>query len=296
MKLHFNEGRACDAVIRRLERRDGGLRGDLRRPDLEPESEHRIELAFHINDRLYALEHTVIEPFEGRIDLDSAAPRCVQPLVERVEPLLPQTEDFELLLPYNAFDGLKGRKREGVVRALGDWTVKTAPTLEIGPIHRRLPQADSNVPGVPFPVQLHRSESIGPAGRRLLLRFTVPDVEDRRLKRIERALTAKCPKLAGWKATHGARTVLVLEHNDLDLTNVHFVTAALLKAEKNIAAAPDEVYLVMTALDTWFVWQLRVDGRTYFDLTDPEERCYEVSSTELVNLTDQIAARVTSGS
>jgi hypothetical protein len=46
-RLRFNEGKACDAILRRL------------------------ELACEIGDRLFAIEHTGIEPFAGHMQLEA---------------------------------------------------------------------------------------------------------------------------------------------------------------------------------------------------------------------------------
>jgi|HubBroStandDraft_1064217.scaffolds.fasta_scaffold55275_1 hypothetical protein len=286
MGLKFNEGRACDAVIRRLERRGGALRERITRHDLDPDETHRVELTFTINGRLYALEHTGIEPFEGHIQLNNQAPDLTQPLIDLVTPLLPGKEHFELMLPHDAFRGMKRKDVGAVHAALSEWIQRVGPTLEIGPMHRRLPTMATYVHGVPFPVQLCRSEPIGGLPRFSLLHVLHgPGLEDHRRERVRRALTRKYPKLAAWKASHGARTVLVLEENDIQLTNVQLVAEAVLEAEKTIGEVADHVYLVMTCSDPWFAWHLRVDGRTYFDLDDPEERCSEFDPAQLLDLT-----------
>jgi len=286
MGLKFNEGRACDAVIRRLERRASALRDRITQHDLDPDETRRVELTFTINGRPYALEHTGIEPFEGHIQLNNQAPDLTQPLIDLVTPLLPGKEHFELMLPHDAFRGMKRKDVGAVHAALSEWIQRVGPTLEIGPMHLRLPTMATYVHGVPFRVRLVRSEPLGGLPRFSLLHVLHgPGLEDHRRERLRRALARKYPKLAAWKASRAARTVLVLEENDIQLTNVQLVAEALLEVEKTIAEIADEVYLVMTCLDTWYVWHVRVDGRTYFDLTDPEERCYEVSASELVDLT-----------
>jgi hypothetical protein len=287
MRLKFNEGRACDAVIRRLERRDCAMRDGITQHDLDSDEARRVELTFTLNGRLYALEHTGIEPFEGHLQLNNEAPELTLPLVHLVSPRLPGEDSFELLLPHDAFRGMKRKQVDGVRTAIADWIERIAPTLPIAPMHRREPTMATYVPGVPFPVRLSRSEPVASGFPRFSLVHVLhgPGIEDRRRERIQRALGRKYPKLAAWKASPGARTVLVLEENDIQLTNVHLVTEALLEAEKAFERVSDEVYLVMTCTDTWFVWHVRVDGRTYFDLDDPEERCSEFNSTELVDIT-----------
>jgi hypothetical protein len=62
--LKFNEGKACDAIIRRLEQRENRVRAGLRSPEQEG---HRfpVEIAVTLGNQLFALEHTGIEPFKG---------------------------------------------------------------------------------------------------------------------------------------------------------------------------------------------------------------------------------------
>jgi hypothetical protein len=68
----FNEGKACEAVIRHIEKRQGCSRQNVRWPEQE---RHRapIELICSVGDCRFAFEHTGIEPFEGHIELESQA-------------------------------------------------------------------------------------------------------------------------------------------------------------------------------------------------------------------------------
>lgn len=98
MTLRFNEGRACDGVLRFLEARAGAQRQAVCFPERE-RHEHPVELVCQIKGQLYALEHTGIEPFTGHVQVNAEAKRRIQPLVERVAGRLPQTEEFELQVP-----------------------------------------------------------------------------------------------------------------------------------------------------------------------------------------------------
>lgn len=100
------------------------------------------------------------------------------------------------------------------------------------------------------------------------------------------ASTAGIGTWRGWKQDFGARTVLVLEENDIQLTNVHLVTDALLKGEEGRTDIADEVYLVTSTITPWWLHVVRVDTRTYFELTNPDERGWEMDPTSLVNLTE----------
>src|SRR6266851_3520816 len=96
--LKFNEGKACDAVIRRIEQRECASRRNLRQPERE-QHPAPIELACEIGDRLYAFEHTGIEPFEGRMRMTADARTHFNPLVDALSAVLPKTEHFQLQIP-----------------------------------------------------------------------------------------------------------------------------------------------------------------------------------------------------
>ena len=68
------------------------------------------------------------------------------------------------------------------------------------------------------------------------------DVEQARMARL-RTCEDKFPKLAFWKRD-GAKTVLVLEENDLLLTNHQLVADALVSTEVAMPDAADEIFLV----------------------------------------------------
>jgi hypothetical protein len=117
----------------------------------------------------------------------------------------------------------------------------------------------------------------------------IAGVESLREARIRTALDKKLPKLSRWKREFAARTVLVLKQNDIQLTNVHFVTDALLKAEAGMNEIADEVYLVTSTTSPWWVHFVRVGTRTSFDLTDPDDRAWEVDPTSLTPITGSAA-------
>ena len=93
--------------------------------------------------------------------------------------------------------------------------------------------------------------------------MTLPpaDLEQQRADRLKTTCERKSPKLAKWKRDAGARTVLVLEANDMSLTSHLLVADALAPAEATTPDAPDEVFMVSTDLDQiWWVVCLRGPG------------------------------------
>jgi hypothetical protein len=283
-RLKFNEGKACDAVVRHLERRESFPRANLRFPDQEGHCAP-VELVCTIGSRLYAVEHTGIEPFEGHMRGSAEVERLIRPIVDGVEGRLPPSDDFELQIGIRAMEEVNSRSVAAVQERLISWIVETAPRLKSPPPGRKdTTVRETEVTGVPFPVKLYRMTGMVLPGT-LQVVHVVSELEDQRSARIAAALKKKMPKLAAWKRDAGARTVLVLEENDIQLTNCHFVTEAVLKGEASLGPAADEIYLVTTSFEPWQVHFVRVADRSYFDLTNPDERSWPESPEQLVSLT-----------
>jgi hypothetical protein len=283
-RLRFNEGQACDAVLQHLERRAGAARSAPRFPDKEGHAAP-VELVCTTGDQLYAMEHTGIEPFEGHMRGNAEDDRLIQPIVAGVAGRLPPDEEFRLQIPAGAMEGLRGREVATVQRLLIEWIVESAPSLWIPPRGRMDTRVEpTDIPGVPFAVKLYRLEGRVFRGK-LQVVHVVSDVQKLRLERIALALKKKMPKLAAWKKDAGARTVLVLEENDIQLTNNQVVTEAVLQSEQTLGRAADEIYLVSTSIEPWHVYFVRVGDRSYFDLTDPDERSWDAHPAQLSSLT-----------
>jgi len=157
---HFDEGRACDAVLRLLEHRRGGKRQNLRFPEREAHA-FPVDLVCELSGAVIALEHTGTEPFEGHVKLHAEATRRVQPLLDAVASKLPSEEDFYLEVPLAEWGRIAGKEFDRVCRALAEWIVKSAPTVPIAQFGRRIPTPGATISGVPFPVQLNRSARYG---------------------------------------------------------------------------------------------------------------------------------------
>jgi hypothetical protein len=131
-RMQFNEGKACDAVLRHLEAREGTARSKIR----WPEEEHHagpVELVCNIGSALYALEHTGIEPFEGLVQLNQEAERVFGPIEAAVSAVVPDGEVWRLSLPALGLQGRSGREVRQAREALIDFIKNTAPTLQRRP-------------------------------------------------------------------------------------------------------------------------------------------------------------------
>jgi len=273
--LTFNEGKVCEAILRYLERREGARRADV----TSPEDDHHtdpVELTWRLGSQLFALEHTGIEPFEGHVQLDAEAKRHFEPISAGLANALPHGV-IELHVPAKVMLGRSKTAIAGIQAALIDWIKHTAPTLPmrsyadyIGDIR------PVSLPGVPFDVTLYRFETLAPIGDRFqIVHIVTGDREQARCERLRRACVKKFPKLAAWKRTQGARTILVLEDNDIQLTNHAIVAEAYLPLARARDDRPDETYIVATCMDPWSAWPLLVGDVSLFDLLarDSDVRC-----------------------
>ncbi len=243
-----------------------------------------MEFVCTIGGRLCAFEHTGIEPFPGQIEEAEHAHRLFGPIADRLAGALPTEESIQLHVPVGATVGLKRRQVTKIQDALTTWIRETALTLPIAPSGRYItPVKKVMLPEVPFPVSLHRMAAASPAlrGRFDVMHVAPDDTEAARVDRIRKACDDKFPKLAAWRGD--ARTILVLENGDIQLSNAQRVYEALVLAEEGRADRPDEVYLVDAAIENpWWVTCLRREGKTYYD---EGERFAEIDPATLVSLT-----------
>jgi hypothetical protein len=72
MTLNYNAGKACDAIVRRIEAREGKSREGVRSPEKDGH-ENPIEVVCQIDGQLFAFEHTGVEPFAGHMEMDARA-------------------------------------------------------------------------------------------------------------------------------------------------------------------------------------------------------------------------------
>jgi hypothetical protein len=285
MNVGFHEGQACDAVLRRIEVREGAARRNCRSPERERDAAP-VELVCDVGGQQFAFEHTGVEPFEGHVRLQNDALTHFRPLEDRLSERLPSTEYIELHMPLKATEGLRGKALAATQDALAEYVLAKAPTLPIAkegryalPIHREQPSE------VPFEVSLHRWPRSWHAKQFAIVQKMDIDLEAERRARILRACEKKFPKLARWQS-RGAKSILVLEDNDVQNTGDHLVAEAVLAAEKSVnCSKPDEIYLVTTFSSVWFGHVIRTGGKTYFDFEDHHGRTWEIDPATLDDAT-----------
>jgi hypothetical protein len=277
-----NEGKVLDAVIRRIEARDGVSRAEMRDPEAEKHASP-VDQVCTLNGVLHAFEHTEIEPFSDHIQNMKHNSELLDPVMDELAGFAKATECFQLLVPITASVGVARPDHDKVRVALLDWVRKTAPGIQPVPYASRHNAQEVQPPGVPFPVRLVRYEPAMAMGGRFdyVLVAQGGDAAPR-AARIERACGKKYGKLANWKQKEGARSIIVFEDNDMILSNEQLIADALATAEAARSDCPDEAYVVATYVQPWYVTCLRRPGKTYYD---DGERFWEVDPESLKDLT-----------
>ncbi|MGH7935785.1 MAG: hypothetical protein ACREF8_02110 [Chthoniobacterales bacterium] len=109
-------------------------------------------------------------------------------------------------------------------------------------------------------------------------------LEPSRKDRIRRTCAKKFPKLQDW-SRRGARTILILEDNDISSTNEALVWEALKSLRGEFEFWPNEIYVVCTFLDEfWPIWLLWDGINDYYTLDDMGESRTECDPRELRDL------------
>jgi hypothetical protein len=253
------EGRACDAVLRLIETRENAERANIKFPDQDSAEniDARIDVACNVGETLYAFEHTSVEPFAGYHKAFAESDLRIQPVVARVRQDL-TVPDCVLIMPVATMQRVKGKKLARAQTALVDFIVAEGPKLPI----THLDGSDALMaqpPGFPSKIKLYRHARdpyVGPTPFRVHL--TDPLTPERRRERIRKVCEYKYPKLAKWR-DRGAKTVLILEENDMTSTSPWDVYFAIAEVERDRSDRPDEIYLVSTNIgnDKWWLSTLR---------------------------------------
>jgi len=279
----FNEGKSCDALIRYLETENGVARSNLRSPERD-RHKNPVELIWGLGEQLYALEHTGIEPFKGFIEQGADWARHFDPIKAALRGIHPD-EVVHLHVPAKAMQDLKKWEIRRAQMTIIEWAKRILPTLPLrGYGNTRLPHTESPA-NLPFPVSMFRFESRAEAAGSVEIVNFVEGLELAREDRLRTTCEKKFPKLHAWKSEEQARTILLLEDNDIQLTNHVVVAETFKRLAMERRDRPDETYLITTCTGTWYVWPLLIDDISLLDPKYCEQRAWEADPASLQNLT-----------
>jgi hypothetical protein len=286
--LSLNEGKTCDAIIRLIEARANAQRSNLRLHDMHPEPARRVELTFELGPSLCAMEHTSIEPFADFMRMNRDAPRLFDPIIQSVSSAVSPNEIWELHIPLGALTGRDNKDLRRIQEALGRHVITTAPGVPVRSYADYIGDLNPvSPPNVPFPVNLYRFNSLGLRARfQIVHSLASGSKESLRGERMLLVCKKKFPKLSAWKKSDRTRTILILEDNDIQLTNPSVVAESFLPLAMARDDKPDETYMVMTCREPWYAWPILIGNDTYFDLAARYHPIhYEIDPTKLTPVT-----------
>ena len=271
MLIPNNEGKACDAVVKSLERWTGATRMDIRHPERGGDGPP-VDLRLKLGTQDYAIEHTRIEPFENEIKALVAFGTISRHVKSNIPNPFPSSAYYELQLESDLSLPNGAATRNRALNNLVEWVRASERSLRERNLDRFLPEhdprfSDDCIQGIPEGFDCTFALLCWPDAvliRRkpgdLRFRFNYPDdLEPLRAERLRRAFYEKCPKLDRCRA-EGARTVLVLESRNLGHTNFDHIGRLLPTLLAGREDAPDEIYLMDTETELWWLWLMKRDG------------------------------------
>ena len=208
-----------------------------------------------------AIEHTLIEPYPGQIQDNHQVRSYAETLPTMLAGRLPAGSRFDLNLDVRVVNGVNPTQE--TLDAIAEWAVATAPLLEdgrpgIGGRH----MAKGGPPDLPFTITLARwpREVDDVLPEVSLGWWRPPDLEELRRERLSVALRKKLPKIAAAEV-EGHQGVLVLESEDIQLSNSIDIRAALLAAAAEVEdPLPSWIVCWEQVGESAFVSTLRSDG------------------------------------
>ena len=276
MYIPNNEGKACDAVVRFLEKLTGETRSDISRPEMDktvPE-DRRVDLLLNLGAHEYALEHTRIGLSKNEIRNNIRFTERYEYIKDRISDSLPGPAYFVLEIPVDFRLPPDRKQRERELDELIEWIEISAPYMQ-EVIANRIKQTGGQdrtvlsfkVTQLKFgcDIELLRVPYATLAGRRpgsFSIWPIYPDDNDTKElhpERLQQAFADKCPKLDKYKEDD-VRTVLILEGAKLPLTRDYHIGHQLYAILTERTDVPDEIYLVETSTSWWLVFPVKRDA------------------------------------
>lgn len=260
--MEENEQKCIDFVLRRLESQFSQVRTEVRCPEenLNTPTDMRIDIVSTIGAEKFAIEHTMIEPYEEHHKQGIATNEAAMNLKADLKDLDLKV-GIDVALPSNWSEKFpKKKKRRIFIKKLANLVIEHKVTLESLPDDEMFVSL-GEIDGITIRVVRNSFEIYDPSDTCPYLLSLAPDNYSLlRSDRIKRSLNDKLPKLCKWQGGH--RTVLILENRDLSLTNWHSVRREIEKIWVNEAAPPiNYLYLIYTTTNKWRLFPFVENGK-----------------------------------
>ena len=298
MLIAKNEGKACDAVLKRIEICSGETRSDLWHPELEQDGPP-VDLRVTVGAQEYAIEHTLLQPYPNRIGHGAIFNRIHKFIRERIPNPLPGPVHYELHVPIKVKLPKGRRQCEQALYGLLEWVFITAQKLherrfEVPPVDFFVNNSIRGQPkGFDQEFELFRWPEGMPTQREpgvLSMWFSALEDDEQSLKHaLGETFDKKFPKLCACRSLN-VRTILVLESFDPPFSHLQHIGNVLPELLAHRTDCPDEIYLVdiIDGRFPWWIWPLKRDARhwptaglpslngAYYELGQrPAEEMYE---------------------
>lgn len=215
------------------------------RPELRQRSGEVVEELWESPSRRYSVEHTQLESYPGQLGSQARIARLVVPVRQMLAGRLPGY--YVLAVRINETEEARIKYADAhaeIVRL----------TLDAAPKLKDEETVELRSDRLPFTMQLHRRHG---NGSQVVVHCLIDgDGDALRLERVRHAFNEKCPKLAAWSAG-GRVSVLVLEANDIQLSNAGVVYQAVRQALAERSDSPDVIVLVETDGGPMYGWVLK---------------------------------------
>ncbi len=302
------EGKSCDAVVRAIEKRTGEKRTQIRRPEVDGEGPP-VDLRLKLDDQEYAIEHTLVEPYDNQIKTGVIIKEILDYFKENILLPFPSPAYYELQYPFDISLPDGKVKRNRALKGLANWVCKNELVLRDkmncwtgGPydLYHSDHSVQSKPDGFKCVFKLRRWPYALPIrqqpGSLWLRAIYLEDMASLRRKRLMRAFSRKCAKLQACKA-EGARTVLVLESRDPALTSFKFRGDLLPEILAKYPNAPDEIILVETYSDFWHIYPLKHGDNHWPEKGMPElnQTYYDPNNSDIPKWLDTIPRHMREG-
>ena len=257
--LRENEAKCYDATIRYFEAKFAQNRSGVRFPEDNPDTpDHlKIDLLFSLGEAIFAIEHTRIEPY---VDFYRGG-NLHKGLEDTIRKELASDDlhFLDIMIPNTWHRGLsRGKDRKEFALSVSDLILQSRGHF---PHWKEDPETKWHLIG-----KVEDSE--------IEVQFRGPDLDfggptitylathdkNERVLRLEKAIATKLPKLQ-YYSENGCETVLVLENNDISLTNWWTVWEMLRGLEINLISQVDYLFYISACHSSWYLHPLIEEGK-----------------------------------
>jgi hypothetical protein len=246
MARRTNQEAICGFVRRIIGSRTGEEPVVWARPDRQNRNIQAVEELWASPSHAYAVEHTLLESFEGQIEDNERINSLLWPLRSVLAGILPGT----YVIKIRVGDAIRARGNVGhlqceIIRLILNTagSMRTGETVILSSEH------------LPFELafECRRRED-----SQLFVHSVLHgDLEQFRVERVRRAFEDKCPKLVAACNSDGREAVLVLESDDSQLANLSENYRAVREVLKGRTDIPTTIVLVETDAQPWSAWMFK---------------------------------------